>query len=198
MWYWVFRGISLVILKVFFRLKVEGLENIPKKSNFIIVANHSSYLDPFVVGAAIPQKVYWIAWKHFYKRLITKWFMQKTDTLPAAGNSSEKAVFLLMENKNVGLFPEGRRSFDGKVGEFRRGAALLALKTGRPIVPCSILGAYEALPRGAKFPRLRQIKIKIGRPKYLFKEFEDIVDDLYLEDGIFQIRNTIREMIYAG
>jgi len=99
----------------------------------------------------------------------------------------------------VGLFPEGGCSRDGKLRKFRRGAALLAARTGRPVVPCAILGTYEALPRGAKFPQLfRSLKVKIGKPIYLLKEFEDIIDDVYLQEGTLKIRRTIAEMIDEG
>lgn len=169
----------------------------PKKTNFIVVANHTSYLDPFIVGAAIPQKIYWIAIQDLYRAIFpVRWFMYKTETVPV-GNVSEHLVKLVTKNKNVGLFPEGTRSVDGKLKEFRRGAALLAIRTGRPIVPCAILGAYEALPVHAKFPKFLPIKVKIGIPKYLLKECDDIIDDIFLQNGIFEIRNRIKEMIYG-
>lgn len=195
--YWILRVITKVILKLFFRLKVEGLENLPTKTNFIVVANHTSFLDPIVMGVAIPQKIFWITMKNIYRLSTLSWIMKITGALPT-GSVSEKAVYLLRENKSIGLFPEGKISRNGQLGEFRRGAALLALKTGRPIVPCAILGAFEALPRNAKFPKFHSIKVRIGQPKYLLKEFEDIIDDIYLQEGIFKIKNTIKEMIYAG
>lgn len=198
MWYWLFRTLTILILKLFFKLRIEGAENLPKKTNFIAVANHTSYLDPFVVGAAIPQKIYWIALKDFYKIFWIRWFMCGTDALPV-GNSSEKLTYLLTKNKNVGLFPEGTRAHDGKLREFRRGAALLSIKTGRPIVPCAILGAHEALPMKAKFPKLfSRITVKIGKPQYLLKEFDELIDDIYLQEGTFKLRNAIKELINAG
>ncbi|OQX53941.1 MAG: hypothetical protein B5M48_02145 [Candidatus Omnitrophica bacterium 4484_213] len=198
MWYWIFRIVFIVIFKLFFKLKVEGLKNLPRKTNFIVVANHSSFLDPLVVGAAIPKKVYWLATRGIYHISWLRWFLRRTESLPT-GSSSEKAIYLLTKNKNVGLFPEGTRSFDGRLREFRRGVALLGIKTGRPIVPCAILGTYEALPRGAKFPKLfRSLKLKIGKPIYLLKEFEDIIDDIYLQEGTLKIRRTIAEMIDEG
>jgi 1-acyl-sn-glycerol-3-phosphate acyltransferase len=197
MWYWICRGVAIFILKLFFRFEVEGFENIPKKTNFIVVANHNSFLDPLVLGAAIPQKVNWIALRGIYNIFWIKWIMNITESLPT-GSASNKAIYLLLKNKNVGLFPEGTRSYDGKLREFRRGAALLAIKTGRPILPCAILGTYEALPRRVKLPKFVPIKVKIGKPQYLMKEFEDVIDDIYLQEGTFRIRNTIKDMIANG
>ena len=120
-----------------------------------------------------------------------------TETFPI-GRASTRAIDLIEQNKNVGLFPEGGCGRSGKLRKFRRGAALLALKTGRPIVPCAILGAFEALPVTEYFPKPVKIKIKIGKPIYLLKEFDEKIDDIYLQEGIFQMRNTIKEMLDAG
>jgi 1-acyl-sn-glycerol-3-phosphate acyltransferase len=197
MWYWIFRSLCVVILKLCFKLKVEGLENIPQKTNFIVVANHSSFLDALLVMVAIPKKIHCIALRDLYRVTWMRWVFKITETLPS-GSASQEAINLLMKNKNVGLFPEGGVSRDGKLKEFRRGAALLAIKTGRPIVPCAILGTFEALPFAAKFPKLLPTKVNIGKAKYLLREFEEVIDDVYLQEGILKIRNTIQEMIYAG
>ena len=187
----------IIIFKLFFRLKVEGLENLPKKTNFIVVANHASFLDPLAIGTAIPRRIYWLAFREVLNIFWLRWFMKMAEVLPTGG-SSEKAIYLLSKNKNVGLFPEGTRTHNGELKEFRRGAALLGLKTGRPIVPCAILGTYEALPNTAKFPKFLPIKVKIGKPKYLLKNFERIIDDVNLQEGTLKLRNSIKEMISAG
>jgi len=198
MWYWVLRGIMIAISKLFFRFKVEGLQNIPQKSNFIIVSNHVSFLDPLAIMTAVPRKIHCIALRSLYKIPWIKWFLLMVEALPS-GRVSKKAVHMLSKNKNVGLFPEGGVNREGRLGEFRRGAALLALKTGRPVVPCAVFGSSESLPFGAKFPKLfRTLKVKIGKPLYILKEFDDIIDDVYLREGIFKIRNAIKEMLNAG
>lgn len=193
----IFNKVLIVILKLLFRLKVEGLDNLPKKSNFIIVANHTSLMDPLVMLVAIPKRIYWLALRELSLISWLDWFIQKAKAIPTGG-SSEKLIDLLMRNKNVGLFPEGSISRDGKIREFRRGAALLAIKTGRPIVPCAILGTNVALPRKVKLPKfLTPIKVKIGKPRFLLKEFDDIIDDIYLQEGILKIRNAIEELLYV-
>jgi 1-acyl-sn-glycerol-3-phosphate acyltransferase len=198
MWYWLFRSIFIGLLKVFFKFKVEGRGRIPAKVNFIVVANHASFLDPVVVGAAIPYRIYWMAARFLYGVPWLKWFLFKTGTHPVGGSSAKRFIDLLDKNKNVGLFPEGTCSLDGNLGEFKRGAALLALKTGRPIVPCAILGTFKALPKRAKFPKFIPLKVKIGEPIYLLKEFDELIDDIYLQEGMLKIKNTIKEMIDEG
>jgi len=196
MWYWLLRAGAIAALKVFFNLTVEGAENLPKKSNFIIAANHASLLDPVVILAAIPRRIYWIAMRTLYRIKFVRWFIVRVEAVPA-GRSSERLVDLLMNNKSVGLFSEGGVSRDGTLKEFKTGAALLALKTGRPVVPCAILGSYRALPRTEVFPRFSSITVKIGTPLYLLKEFEDVIDDIRLQEGTVRIRNSIKEMIYV-
>jgi len=197
MLYWILRVIIIIILKLFFRFEVRGAENVPQKTNFIVAANHASFMDPVVVGAAIPKKIYWLALREIYSIFWVRLFMKMTTEPLLVGGSSQKAEYLLTRNVDLGLFPEGGLTRDGNLGEFRRGVALLAIKTGRPVVPCAILGTYEALPITAKFPRLSPITVKIGEPIYLLKEFEDIIDDVQLQEGIFKIRNAIKELLNA-
>jgi len=188
---------GIVIFKLLFRLKIEGKENLPKKNNFIVVSNHASFLDPFVIAAAVPKKIHCISSRFLYHIPWLKWCLQRLESIPTGG-SSEKAIDYLTRNKIVGLFPEGGCSRDGKLREFRDGAAVLALKTGRPIVPCAIIGSDKALPVWAKFPKPFPIKVKIGEPIYLLKEFVDVIDDIYLQEGTFKLKNSIQEMMNAG
>lgn len=197
MWYWIFRLLFKVTGKIVFRLKVEGLEHIPEKSNFIIVANHNSYLDPIVIMAAVPKKIYCLALRFLYRVFLIGWFLQKVEALPV-GSASAKAVYLLRHNRNVGLFPEGGISPDGKLMDFRRGTALLAYKTGRPVVPCAIVGTYEALPLGKAFPRPHAITLRVGKPIFLLKEFDEVIEDIRLQEGTARIRSAIKEMLDAG
>lgn len=195
MWYWFFRVIFSGLLKVFFKFKVEGRENLPLKVNFIVVANHASFLDPIVIGAAIPYRIYWMAARFLYNLSWLKWFLSKTSTYPVGGASTLRFINLLEKNKIIGLFPEGTCTLDGNLGEFHRGAALLAIKTGRPIMPCAILGTFKALPKKAKFPKFVPLKVKIGKPIYLLKEFDELIDDVYLQKGMSKVKEVIKEML---
>ncbi len=170
----------------------------PEKTNFIIVANHASWLDSLFFVAAIPRKIYGIASRHLYRFAWLRCFLKYIDAIPT-GESSQKGISILKKNKVVGLFPEGGCTRDGKLRRFRKGAAFLALKTGRPIVPSAIIGSFEAFPVGARFPKLfSPIKVKIGKPIYFLKEFEDIIDEMALQEGTEKIKNRIKEMINVG
>jgi len=197
MWYEIFRITSFFVLKLLFGLKTEGKENLPKENNFIIVANHTSFLDPLVAAAAVPKKIYCIALRGLYKVSWLSWILPKLDAIPTGG-SSEKVIELLLQGNIVGLFPEGGRSRTGELKEFRKGAALLALKTGKPVVPCAIIGAYEAFPVGAKFPKLRPIRIKIGKPLSFTQRVEDTIDEKILLQVTSKIREAVKEMLNVG
>lgn len=194
--YWLLRAAFAILLKIFFRFKVEGRENIPRRGNFILVANHTSYLDPVVIAAAIPRKIYWITARVIYNSPWLRWIMTIAESLPT-GSAAQKAAALLEQNRVVGMFPEGVRTPDGKLREFRRGAAVLAIKTGRPVLPCAVIGAYEALPHGAVFPKFVSITVRIGKPRILLKEYEDEIDEMILQRGTFKIRGAVREMMYG-
>ena len=92
MLYSFLRVITIRLLKVFFKFKVEGIENLPQKTNFIVVANHSSFLDPVVLGAAIPQQIYWITMRALFSKRWLRFLMKVTETVPTGG-SSDRAVY---------------------------------------------------------------------------------------------------------
>ena len=195
MWYRSFRILFILFYKFFFKLEVEGLDNIPRKTNFIIISNHTSWMDPVVLGVALPCRIYYIAMKALYRISWLKWYLKLMRALPT-GTSSKQAITLLNTNKNIGLFPEGALSSDGSLKHFRKGAALLAIKTGRPILPCAILGTFESFPRSARLPRLfTHITVKVGKPIYLLKTFHEFIDDISLQEGIFRVRQTLLNML---
>ena len=152
-------------------------------------------MDPVLLTCAVPAKIYWLASRHLYHIPWLRWFLQHVDTFPLLSNTSETVVRLLSEDKCVGMFPEGKCARKGELGKFRRGTSLVAMKTGRPVVPCAVIGASEALPVTARFPKLwTPVRVRIGRPVYLLKESTDLIDDIYLQEGTMRIRNEIRRL----
>lgn len=170
------------------------MDNLPKKTNFILAANHSSLLDPPLVIAAIPYKLHCITASYLFRIPLLNWILKVSGAISTKGASS-RAIKLLLKGKNIGIFPEGRLTRTGSLGKFRRGCALLALKTARPVVPCGIIGTYKALPIGKKFPRFCHLKVKIGKPIYLLKEFSEKIDDFSLYEKTARIRREIEKLI---
>lgn len=161
MLYRILRLIGRLICKVLFRLKVKGAENIPSTGRVIIAANHSSYLDPIALGVAVPRRVSWVVRKDVFDVWWLKWLFTLTGMIRENG-SVAKAVSLLEKGEVIGMFPEGGRSFDGKLGKGKNGVAIMALRTGTVVVPCAVLGAFEAFPRSAALPKPHPVRIVIG------------------------------------
>ncbi len=157
-----------LLFKLLYRLKVEGLENLPREGALILVANHSSYFDPLVLGVAITRRINWMVMKAYYDLWLLRWFFKlsyafRVDVDRPDISAIKHAFRVLKAGGIVGIFPEGSRSFDGRLKEGKTGAALLSLKSGTPILPVAIKGAFEAYPPKAIWPRVHPITIRIGR-----------------------------------
>ncbi len=169
----VARAMFLVPLKVFFLLRIEGRERLPKEGPYLICPNHSSFLDGLVVANSLPFKTiletYFLGFRHIFEHPTLKW-ANKLARLVAMDNNLylnaalQTASFLLMQKKNVCIFPEGQRSIDGQINQFKKGTGVLIKELNIPVVPVYIKGSHQALPRGAIFPRIHPIKIIFGNP----------------------------------
>ncbi len=164
--------LNKVILKIFFRLKVKGLENLPGRGPYIIASNHTSYIDGFAIIAALPLKSFWDLYSiglqiYFTGKL--SFFAKLAHVIPIdrekyLQKALQMAAFVLSKGKTLLIFPEGGRSYDGKVMEFKKGVGILAFELRVPIIPAYITGSFEALPRGRIWPKFTEIKIIIGKP----------------------------------
>jgi 1-acyl-sn-glycerol-3-phosphate acyltransferase len=165
----------LIIFKLFFRLKVTGQENIPQDSPFIIVANHSSLLDPIILGISVRPKVIFVAAAYLFKIGWLGYLLRKANSIPVQRENDIKAIKqslkILKRGGVLGIFPEGGIDRQKNNLPVRAGAAYLATKIGVPIVPIRIKGADKALPRGAKFIRsLNKIEVEIKKPIFCSRQ----------------------------
>lgn len=157
------------IFKMYFRLRVVGYENIPSEGACIIVANHSSFLDPLLICTVVPRIIHYIAFAYFYYHPLLYWYCKRVYCIPIKKDGNDistlkKALRLLKKGEVVGIFPEGERSATGEVGKGLPGAALIALRAKVPILPVGIQGAYEAFPKGSTFPKPKPITLIFGEP----------------------------------
>jgi len=169
--YIIAKIIFLIIFKFFFRLKVTGQENIPQDGPFIIVANHSSLLDPVILGVSVKPKVIFVAAAYLFKIGWLGYLLRKANSIPVQGkndiSSLKRALKILQQGGVLGIFPEGGVDRQKDDLPIKAGAAFLATSVGVPIVPIRIKGADKALPRGAKFIRsLNKIEVEIKKPIY--------------------------------
>jgi long-chain acyl-CoA synthetase len=163
-----------VLMRALFRLRVRGLNHVPKKGPFILTPNHVSYLDSLAVAAALPQRqldrTYFGGWTgimfaHALMRIVSR-AVRVIPIDPKGGplSSVAFAVAALKQGYNLVWFAEGERSPDGKLKRFRPGIGLVASAEPVPLVPIWIDGSYEALPTGRRIPRLHRITITFGQP----------------------------------
>jgi len=158
--------LAKIFFKIFFRLKVHGIENIPSKKGCIIVSNHISFLDPVVMGAASFRKINFLARESLFKNYFFGRFLRSLNAIPLVRNSSDFralrcALAKLKQNKIIVLFPQGTRG--GNWQRIKGGAGFLAHEANVSIIPAYIKGTDKALPRGAKFIRFCPIVVYFGQ-----------------------------------
>jgi long-chain acyl-CoA synthetase len=176
-WLIRFFGVAMIkiILRIFFRLKVEGVENLPKGGPYIITPNHTSYLDGFVVAAALPQKsfrdLYILGLQNYFTGRLKEAFARIAHVIPIdteryLNRALLMSSYILRQGKSLLIFPEGGRSSDGELMDFKKGVGILSAETNTPVVPALIRGSFKALPKGAMWPKFAGIKITFGEPFY--------------------------------
>ena len=185
MFYYVVKAICWLILKIFWRMEIIGIENLPQSGGLIIASNHVSYLDPAVLTASFNRKIYFLTKKEVFKNNFISFLLKNMNALPIDRGKVDmlafkKAINILQEEKVLGIFPEGTRSSNGELQELKLGTIKIAMKTGVPILPVGIIGTHKIYPRGIIFPILfkHKIIVKYGAPQYL--------NQLKLRDKIYQ------------
>ncbi len=151
-----------------------GLENLPQFGPGIVAANHFSHLDGLLINGASAYRsrrevVFFAAEDVYRNNIVFKTMCNIVNCIPVKRDQTDrvsllKAIRLLNNGKLFGIFPEGQRSRDGKIGDAKDGVAILALATGCPVIPVGIDGTYEALPRTAKFIKPVKVSLSIGKP----------------------------------
>jgi long-chain acyl-CoA synthetase len=165
------RGVCIAVLRGIYGLQVEGLENVPSTGPFILVANHASYFDAFILATALPypvaQQVFYLGFETFFRNRILAWWARGVRVIPVDMDSYlvralQASARILRDAKALCLFPEGERSADGRVRPFRKGTGILVRELRIPVLPARITGAYEAWPRGRTWPRWHPIRVRFG------------------------------------
>jgi 1-acyl-sn-glycerol-3-phosphate acyltransferase len=168
------RFVSRIISMLLFRLRVSGQTRIPKTGGVLMITNHQSFLDPWLLGIAPSRQLHYMARDSLFKGGFLTWLMELWNVFPVKRGSADlgairTAVERLDSGFLVNIFPEGTRSEDGSLGTIAGGFSLILnrTKTDVALLPTLIEGAYEAWPRNAKFPRIfttNAIRIRHGTP----------------------------------
>jgi len=153
----------------------EGWERVPEEirngtMSAIFMSNHESHLDPPLLMGAIPVMAVFIAKKEIRNMPFVGWLTRAAGIIFIDRGNSEKAAKSISEaaeqirqGKNVVIFPEGTRTRDGRLGQFKKGGFSLAIKAEVPIVPLATVGGWEVLPKGARHLRPAKIQVIFGK-----------------------------------
>jgi len=184
----LFYAVSLLASRLaaigFFSLRVEGSHRVPRTGPVILAGNHQSFLDPWMVGLSLERRAHYLARDSLFHVPILGGLISRYGALPVPRESTapRKSLEVCLEALGRGraliLFPEGTRSSDGKMQPLRRGIALLARRTGAPVIPAIITGSHLAWPRDRRLPRRSPIRLFFGNP---IRFSEDESSDSFME-----------------
>jgi 1-acyl-sn-glycerol-3-phosphate acyltransferase len=166
--YYLIKYSLMVYLGLYNRLSVKGKANVPREGGILIVANHTSYLDPAILGAAFPRRITYMAKEEFFAIPLVKIFF-KAYSFPVNRESTrpssiKEAARRLSTGEAVAIFPGGERDRAGDgTGAAKRGIGLVAKLSGAGVLPVYILGAEKSLPVGSFIPKPAKIEVRIGK-----------------------------------
>ncbi|MEU0333557.1 lysophospholipid acyltransferase family protein [Streptomyces sp. NPDC006193] len=177
MFYYLLKYVVLgPVLRLVFRPRIEGLEHVPASGAAIIAGNHLSFSDHFLMPAILKRRITFLAKAEYFtgpglKGRLTAFFFRSAGQIPVDRSGKEAGQAAVREGLKVlgrgellGIYPEGTRSHDGRLYKGKVGVAVMALKAGAPVVPCAMIGTFEAQPPGKVVPRIRPITIRFGEP----------------------------------
>lgn len=188
-------------LRVVYRPRVEGLENIPTEGPAILASNHLSFSDSIFLPLVCPRKITFLAKDAYFntpgiKGWFQKLFFTAVGQVPidrSGGSASEAALQtglrVLSEGKLLGIYPEGTRSPDGKLYRGKTGVARMALEAEVPVIPVAMIDTEKIQPIGSKVPRVMRVGVKIGKPL-------DFSRYAGMENDRFVLRSMTDELMY--
>jgi len=176
--YWLSATILKIYFKIFHRIKIYGREH-AHRSEAIIAPNHTSYLDPPILGASWPYELHYLAKESLFHVPILSFLIRRLNTHPVTGNVADITSLklignLIQEHHQVAIFPEGERSFNGELGPLKTGISMLALRYQCPIIPVYIHGPFKIWNRFRRFPKLYGKIICIFGTPITLEEFRSL------------------------
>lgn len=203
MFYYLLKHVLLgPLLRLVFRPRIEGLEHVPGSGPAIVAGNHLSFSDHFLMPAILKRRITFLAKAEYFtgpgiKGRLTAAFFRSAGQIPVDRSGKEAGRAAIREGLGVlgrgellGIYPEGTRSHDGRLYKGKVGVAVMALKAGVPVVPCAMIGTFEAQPPGRVVPRVHPVVIRFGKPL-------DFSRYAGMEDQKAILRAVTDEIMYA-
>ncbi|MFF2024335.1 lysophospholipid acyltransferase family protein [Streptomyces sp. NPDC058171] len=177
MFYYALKYVLLgPLLRLLFRPRIEGLQHVPESGAAIVAGNHLSFADHFLMPAILKRRITFLAKAEYFtgpgvRGRLTSAFFRSAGQIPVDRSGKEagaaairEGLGVLAEGELLGIYPEGTRSHDGRLYKGKVGVAAMALGAGVPVVPCAMIGTFEAQPPGQVLPRPRPVTIRFGAP----------------------------------
>lgn len=201
-YYWIQRIIAWFLYKVIFDTSIEGQENIDFSRTFLIIANHNSYIDPPLVGYAVPKPIAYMAKEELFKvpilNKIIRWSGAYSVNRKNKDNSFiQNTIYALENGWLVTIFPEGGRSLDGRMMNVKSGVARILTTYNVPVLPVALIGTNNAWGKGQKFKFRTKMKVIIGKPIYPeeYLPIDDTSDDMNEAEKIEHIRKIYADRL---
>jgi 1-acyl-sn-glycerol-3-phosphate acyltransferase len=194
--YWIGMGLALAGARIAgARIKLVGLDKIDPAGTYIFMSNHVSNIDPPILVPLIPGRTSVLAKKEIWRIPILSKALDLAEIVPversnrdAAIQSIRRASEVMKHHINMTIFPEGTRSPDGRLMPFKKGPFHLAAETGFPIVPVTILGTYEMMPKGSSI-------VKSGTATLVFHAPVDPKQFASRDDLVEAVRTAINSAL---
>ncbi|THB80914.1 MAG: 1-acyl-sn-glycerol-3-phosphate acyltransferase [Desulfobacteraceae bacterium] len=179
------------------RLRIEGAQHMDKQRTYIIMGNHQSLFDIFIIPCAIPYSFVGIEAAYHFRFPLWGYLIKKWGNIPieredrsSAIQSLKQAAGIVKQGRSIGVLPEGHRTRTGRLGSFKKGPFYLAKEAGADILPFGIHGLYEYQKRGAFRIYPGNVRIRVG-PPIPFREIEHLPVNEMSE----LLRQRIQELI---
>ena len=179
------------------KVTVSGLENIPADRAVIFTPNHQSFLDIFVLLKILPPSFRFVVMRSLFKVPVIGPFITRAGFVSMDRKDRKKTIVaihhvidLLKDNESFVIFPEGKLTKDGTIGEFGRGTSIIIQRSKAPVVPIAIDGTFAALPKGAWMLNPGKVTVKIGKPV----NFENYHDEVNKSRSL-ELGSKLREIV---
>lgn len=188
-------------LRLLWRPKVSGVENIPRDGGVILAANHLSVVDSMVVPVVCPRPVYYLAKAEYFAHPVLGPLLTGLNNIPVNRTGGREALLaidaavpVLSAGHVLGIHPEGTRSPDGRLYRGRPGTVKLALDTGAAVVPVGLIGTERIHPIGARVPRLARCEVIFGEPLDLTPYTDEQQNAKLLREVTLRLMRAIQKL----
>lgn len=169
MLYAILKPLAVIVMRLLFRVEGRGVHHVPRTGPALLVANHSSLLDPPLIGGLTPRPVAFLAKAELFRIPLFGRLLRGLNAHPVRREGGDPAALrlalrILEKGGTLLVFPEGTRGVEGTLRPGKPGAGMLAAMSRAPVVPVYVRGSGRAWPRGVRWPRPAKVTVTFGPP----------------------------------